>query len=87
MTVQVLGSGCPTCKKLYDITKTVAESIDPMISVEYITGTDGIKRIIELGSMSSPVIVVDGSIAFVGFTPDKKKIRDVILQTSKKQSV
>lgn len=86
MTIQVLGSGCPTCKKLYEITKKVAKTLDNSITVEYVTGTDGIKRIIELGSMSSPVIAVDGNISFVGFTPDEKKIRDVILNTSKKQN-
>ncbi len=82
--IEVLGSGCPTCKKLYEIVKNVAKTLGNSAEVNYITGIDATKRIIELGSMSSPVLVVDGKIAFVGFTPDEKKLHDVILSTSKK---
>lgn len=78
MKVQVLGSGCPTCKKLLDITKEVISEMNSDIELEYITGVDGTSIIIELGAMSSPVLAVNNKIAMVGFSPDKEKIKAAI---------
>jgi glutaredoxin len=52
-------------------------------TVEYITGSEGMQKIIELGVMSSPVLVVDGNIAMTGFIPDIQEIKDKILAASK----
>lgn len=46
--------------------------------VEYITGSEGMKKIIELGVMSSPVLAVNDQVAMVGFTPDIEKIKEKI---------
>ena len=78
MKVQVLGSGCPTCKKLYEITEKAMKEMGNNEAVEYITGAEGMQKIIELGAMSSPLLVVDGKIAMVGFTPDLQKIKEKI---------
>jgi len=83
MTIQVLGSGCPTCEKLYEITKEVVDALENKVKLEYITGIEGTQRMIELGVMSSPIIVVDGKVAVVGFTADKKKITQAILSVVK----
>lgn len=84
MKVQVLGSGCPTCKKLFDITQAVTAEIDQPIELEYLTGVEGSTRIIELGVMSSPVIAVEDKVALVGFTPDKAKIKAAIIKAAEK---
>lgn len=78
MKVQVLGSGCPTCKKLYNITQEVISEMNENIELEYLTGVEGTSRIIELGTMSSPVLAVNNKIAMVGFSPDKEKIKEAI---------
>lgn len=78
MKIQVLGSGCPTCKKLYEITQKATTEMGRTDMIEYITGSDGIQKIIELGSMSSPVLVIDGEIVMTGFTPDIEKIKEKI---------
>jgi small redox-active disulfide protein 2 len=75
MTIQVLGSGCPTCKKLFELTKQAVEELGLKIEVEYITD---IQRIVEMGVMSSPVLAIDGKPAITGFLPDIKKIKDTI---------
>ena len=82
MNIQVLGSGCPTCKKLYELTQKAVEEMGEETKVEYITGIEGTQKIIELGAMSSPVLSVNGKIALTGFTPDIEKIKTSI----KKQS-
>jgi small redox-active disulfide protein 2 len=78
MHIQVLGSGCPTCKKLYEITQQATSEMGVDTSVEYVTGAEGMQKIIELGAMSSPLLVIDGEIAMTGFTPDVEKIKEKI---------
>jgi glutaredoxin len=85
MKVQVLGSGCPTCKKFHDLTQEVISEMDNNLKLEYFTGVEGTSKIIELGVMSSPVLVVDNKIAMVGFSPDKEKIKAAITKIIQKQ--
>lgn len=78
MKIQVLGSGCATCKNLYEITKKAVNEMKLETEVEYVTGNEGIQKIIELGAMSSPVLTVNGYIAMTGFTPDIEIIKEKI---------
>ena len=78
MKIQVLGSGCPTCKKLYEITKKAVAELGDDFDLEYLTGVEGTQRIIELGAMSSPVLVVEDKIAMIGLTSDIEKIKEAI---------
>lgn len=78
MKLQVLGSGCPTCKKLYEIVQQTIVDMDQDFELEYLTGIEGTSRIIKLGAISSPVLVVDGKIALIGFSSDKEKIKTAI---------
>lgn len=80
MKIQVLGSGCPTCKKLFDLTKKAVEEIGLKTEVEYLTGDQGILRMMELGVMQSPVLAVNGKVAMVGFIDDVEKIKEAILK-------
>ena len=75
MKIQVLGSGCPTCKKLFELTKQAVEELGLKIEVGYITD---IQRIVEMGVMSSPILAVDGKPAITGFLPDVEKIKETI---------
>ena len=75
MKIQVLGSGCPTCKKLYEITQKAVTEMGIKERVEYITD---ISKIVEMGVMQSPVLAVDGKPVMTGFTSDIKKIKSLI---------
>lgn len=75
MTIQVLGSGCPTCKKLYELTQEAVKQIGLEAKIEYITD---VSKIIELGIMTSPVLVVNGKPVMTGFVPDIEKIKNLI---------
>ena len=50
--------------------------------VEYISGQEGIQKIIEFGIMQSPVLVIDGKPVMVGFTPDIEEIKKIIQENS-----
>jgi len=75
ISIQVLGSGCPTCKKLFELTKKAVEELALKTEVEYITD---IQKIVEMGVMSNPVLAVNGKPALIGFTPDMEKIKKAI---------
>jgi len=79
MQIQVLGSGCPTCKKLFELTKQAVEELDLKIEVEYITD---IQKIVEMGVMQSPVLAINGKPVMVGFVPNIEKIKAIIQQNS-----
>ena len=75
LQIQVLGSGCPTCKKLFELTKQAVKELGLEIEVEYITD---IQKIVEMGVMSSPVLAINGEPVFTGFVPNIEKIKEVI---------
>ena len=74
-SIQVLGSGCPTCKKLFELTQKAVSELGLKTVVEYITD---IQKIIELGVMSSPVLTINGKVALVGQLPNLDKIKEII---------
>jgi small redox-active disulfide protein 2 len=84
MKIQVLGSGCPTCKNLYELTKKAVEELGLNGEVEYLTGEEGIEKIVEMGIMQSPVLVLDGKPVMVGFIPDIEEIKKIIQDNIKK---
>ncbi len=80
MKIQVLGSGCPTCEKLYELTKEAVKQLNLNKEVEYITD---ISKIVEMGVMSSPVLAIDGKPVMVGMLSDIEKIKGLIKASSK----
>lgn len=76
MTIQVLGSGCPTCKSLYEITQKAVKELDLDIEIEYITD---ITKMIEMGIMTSPVLIINGEPVMYGFSNNIEKIKDIII--------
>ena len=73
--IEVLGSGCPTCEKLYKITEQAVAELGLSKKVEYVKD---VQRIVQMGLMQSPVLVVGGKPVLVGFTPDIEKIKKAI---------
>ncbi len=78
MKIQVLGSGCVTCKKLHEIAQKAAAEMGIKEQVDYLTGSEGTQAIIEMGIMQSPVLAVNGEPVMTGFTPDIEKIKKAI---------
>jgi small redox-active disulfide protein 2 len=78
MKIQVLGSGCATCKKLHEITQKAVTELGFKEKVEYVTE---ISKIIEMGVIQTPVLAVDGKPVMTGFTPDIEKIKKLLKST------
>ena len=79
MKIQVLGSGCTTCKKLFELTKQAVEEMGLKTEVEYVTD---IQKIVEMGVMSSPVLAIDGKPVLTGFLPGIGKIKEIITENN-----
>jgi small redox-active disulfide protein 2 len=75
ISIQVLGVGCPTCKRLYDLVTEAVNEIKLDTKVEYITD---VKKIIEMGISQSPILALDGNPIIVGFVPSKEEIKEAI---------
>ncbi len=79
MKVQILGSGCHTCQELHNLVKkivsegTISGVNSDDIEIEYLSGTQGIQKIMEMGVMSSPVLVINDEVAATGM-PSKEEI-------------
>lgn len=82
MRIEVVGTGCPTCKQLYALTLRAASRIGDDAKVEYVAEAAGMKRLMELGLMRSPAIVVDGKVALVGYEPSIDGIKNRILEAA-----
>ena len=74
--IQVLGSGCPSCHKLFELTKQAVKEFNISAEVEYI---DDIKKIIEMGVMQMPVLAVDDKPVLTVYVDDIEKIKRAIL--------
>ena len=81
MKIQVLGSGCPTCKNLYELTKKAVEELSIKTEVGYLTGTEGTNKIVEMGIMTSPVLTLNDKPIMVGFVPDIEHIKSLIKES------
>lgn len=75
MQIQILGSGCPTCKKLFETTSQAAKELNLPDKVEYITD---IQKIVEMGVMQTPILAINGKPVLVGKIFDKEKVKEII---------
>ncbi len=75
--IQVFGSGCPTCKRLYEMTKTAVSESGLSIEVEYVTD---VRKMVELGLMQSPALVINGNIAAAGRVPNISELKEMIVK-------
>ncbi len=82
MKIQVLGSGCPTCQSLHQLVQDVVVEQSSTAEVEYLSGADGVQKIIELGVMGSPVLVINDKVVATGVI-SKEKITQLINQAEK----
>jgi len=71
MKIEILGTGCPKCKKLTDLTEEAVNELG--VSAEIIKVTD-INKIIDYGVMVTPALVIDGDVKVVGKIPSKVEI-------------
>ena len=72
MKIEILGTGCPKCKKTKELTKEVINELG--VSAEIIEVTD-LNKIIDYGVMITPALVIDGDVKVAGKIPEKEEIK------------
>ena len=72
MKIEILGTGCPKCKKLTELTEEVVNELG--VSAEIIKVTD-INKIIDYGVMVTPALVIDGDVMVAGKIPEKEEVK------------
>ena len=69
MNVKILGTGCPSCRSMYnDVTRIIIRN-GWNIDVEYV---QDIARIMSYGVMITPVLVIDEKVVMLGHRGQNK---------------
>ncbi|MBN1127586.1 MAG: TM0996/MTH895 family glutaredoxin-like protein [Chitinispirillaceae bacterium] len=73
--VQVLGTGCPKCKKLFEAAQQTARELGIEADV---TKVEDINEILKFNVMMTPALVVDGEVKAVGRIPKSEELKALI---------
>jgi small redox-active disulfide protein 2 len=70
--IQILGTGCPKCKKLSENAEVAVKELGVEYDIEKVTR---INEIMKFGVMMTPALAVDGEVKAVGkvLSPDEIK--------------
>ncbi|OGV64904.1 MAG: redox-active disulfide protein 2 [Lentisphaerae bacterium RIFOXYA12_FULL_48_11] len=71
MKIQILGTGCPKCKKLAENAEAAAKQAGIQYEMEKVTD---ITKIMAFGVMMTPALAVDGVVKVVGKVPSSEEI-------------
>lgn len=73
--LQVLGPGCPKCKKLAENAEAAAKALGLDYQLEKVTE---ISKIMAFGVMMTPALAVDGEVKVVGKAPTVEDIQAML---------
>ena len=73
--LQVLGTGCPKCKKLTDHAEKAAQALGIDYELEKVTEID---QILSFGVMTTPALVVNGVVKVVGRVPSVEQLKAIL---------
>ena len=75
MKIEILGTGCPKCKKLTELTN---EAIAELGIPAEIVKVNKINDIMNYGVMITPAFAIDGVVKVTGRIPSKEEIKNWI---------
>jgi small redox-active disulfide protein 2 len=73
--LQILGTGCPKCKKLAENTEAAAKALGIEYAIEKVTD---INEIMKFGVMMTPALAIDGQVKVVGKVPAPDEIKKML---------
>ncbi len=80
MKVQILGTGCPKCKKTEQNALEALTNLGIQADVEKITD---INQIMDFGVMVTPALAINGAVQFSGKVPAVAEIEQVLQNQEK----
>ena len=73
--LQILGTGCPKCRKLAENVEAAAKSLGIEYMIEKVTD---INDIMKFGVMITPALAIDGEVKVSGRVPDIETIKALL---------
>jgi len=73
--IQILGTGCPKCKKLTENAETAARELGIEYEIEKVSD---IEDIINFGVMMTPALAVDGEVKVTGRLSTADEIKEFL---------
>ncbi|HAJ80058.1 MAG TPA: thioredoxin family protein [Fibrobacteres bacterium] len=73
--LQVLGTGCPKCKKLFEATEIAVKELGMEAEV---TKVEDINEIMKFNVMMTPALAVDGEVKVTGRIPRLEELKAII---------
>jgi small redox-active disulfide protein 2 len=73
--VQILGTGCPKCKRLFEVVQQAVKDLG--IEAE-VTKVEDINEIMKFNVMMTPALAVDGEVKVTGRIPKPDELRTMI---------
>lgn len=73
MKIEILGSGCPSCKKLEANVRKALEELGKEAEIVKVTDFE---EIASYGILATPGLVIDGKVKSYGYIPDVEKIKE-----------
>jgi small redox-active disulfide protein 2 len=79
MKIQILGTGCPNCKKTAQIMKDAAKNLGLSEGSEYsFEKIEAISEIMKFGILMMPGVVIDGKVISSGKVPSMAEATTII---------
>jgi len=75
--IQILGTGCPKCKKLAENTETAAKDLGIEYEIQKVTD---INEIMKFGVMVTPALAVDGQVKLAGKVPSVEEVKNLLTE-------
>ena len=75
MNIKVLGTGCKSCKGLYEVVLEVVSTLDKEINIDYI---NDLNKIMEYGIMDIPAMIINDKIVSTGRMLTNKQVEELI---------
>jgi len=75
MKIQILGTGCPKCKKLAENAEAAAKELGLDYEIEKIAE---INEIMKFGVMMTPALAVEGTVKLVGKVPSVDELKALL---------
>jgi small redox-active disulfide protein 2 len=82
MNIKILGTGCPRCKALEQITRNAVAEMGITAEIEKV---EDIMKIMNYGVMRTPALVIDEKIALSGRVPSQTELKELITKNQKEQ--
>ncbi len=73
--IEILGTGCPKCKKLAEQVQLASNELGLECQIEKV---EDIQKIMAHGVMMTPALVVDGKVMITGKVPSVDELKKLI---------